>query len=118
MTARVRLGLALVVAAMAAAPSRAAAADGAKDGKTPPSTVVKTHDGLRFNLPADWPVEKRDGAVGPIPIEEYLARKFSALDARLRALEQQIGSLDVRMRVLEESGKPRSAARSLEATNP
>ena len=104
----------LAMAAVAAAPILCAA-DGNKEA-TGPATVVKTHEGgLRFNLPPDWPVEKRDGVVGPIPIEEYLARKFSALESRLMALEQQLSGLDVRMRVLEQAVKSRPAAWSLEA---
>ncbi|MBI4340942.1 MAG: hypothetical protein HY598_01525 [Candidatus Omnitrophica bacterium] len=69
------------------------------------STVIKKKDGLRFNVPPDWPVEERNGAVGPIPIEEYLGRKFSSLESRLRVLEQQISSFELRLRVLEEEGK-------------
>ena len=68
-------------------------------------TVVKKKDGLRFNVPSDWPVEERNGAVGPIPIEEYLAKKFASLESRLRVLEQQVNSYDLRLRVLEESKK-------------
>lgn len=71
-------------------------------------TVVKKKDGLRFNVPSDWPVEERNGAVGPIPIEEYLARKFSSLESRLRLLEQQISSFDLRLRVMEEESKKQS----------
>lgn len=67
-----------------------------------PTTVRKTAERLHFQLPPDWPVEKRAGSVGPIPIEEYMARKFSAMDQRLKTLEQQVGSLDIRVRVLEE----------------
>lgn len=69
-------------------------------------TVVKKKDGLRFNVPSDWPVEERNGAVGPIPIEEYLAKKFAGLESRLRVLEQQVNSYDLRLRVLEEAKKP------------
>ena len=70
-----------------------------------PVTIRKTSEGLHFQLPPDWPVEKRGTLVGPIPIEEYVARKFTAMDQRLKVLEQQVGSLDVRVRVLEEDLK-------------
>lgn len=76
------------------------------------SGVVKTDDGLRFRLPADWPVEKRGAVVAPIPVEEYLSRKLSAFDARLRVLEQQLGSFDLRLRVLEEAVKEQGRLRS------
>ncbi len=72
------------------------------------STVVKKKDGLRFNVPPDWPVEERNGAVGPIPIEEYLGRKFSSLESRLRVLEQQVSAFELRLRVLEEDAKKSS----------
>ncbi len=69
-------------------------------------------EGLRFTLPPDWPVEKRGGVVAPIPIEEYLARKFSAMDNRLRSLEQQTAGFDLRLRVLEEQAQERKGLRS------
>ncbi len=76
------------------------------------SGVVKTEDGLRFRLPSDWPVEKRGAVVAPIPVEEYLSRKLSGLDARLRMLEQQLSSFDLRLRVLEEAVKGQGRLRS------
>ena len=97
-----------------------AAAARAKDsGKTDPATVRKTEDGLHFNVPPDWPIEKRNGVTGPIPVEEYLARKFQALGAQLQGLEQRLSGLDVRLRVLEEeSKKQRQGLRSMEQTQP
>ena len=74
--------------------------------------VVKTEEGLRFRLPPDWPVEKRGAVVAPIPVEEYLSRKLSGVDARLRVLEQQLGSFDLRLRVLEEALKQQGRLRS------
>lgn len=85
------------------------AADGEKDN---PVTTVRTAEGLHFQLPPDWPIEKRGGIVGPIPIEEYLARKFSAVENRLRLLEQQVGALDLKLRVLEEQAKKQSTLQS------
>ena len=79
-------------------------------------TVVKKKDGLRFNVPSDWPVEERNGAVGPIPIEEYLAKKFASLESRLRVLEQQVNSYDLRLRVLEESNKPSRSGGTLRSS--
>ena len=69
------------------------------------ATVRKTKEQLHFELPPDWPIEKRGGIVGPIPVEEYLAQKFKTLDARLNALEQRLSGLDIRLRVLEEALK-------------
>ena len=68
-------------------------------------TVRKTKEGLHFNVPPDWPIEKRNGVVGPIPIEEYLGHKFQALTSQLQALEQRFNGFDVRLRVMEEEMK-------------
>lgn len=87
----------------------------AADERASSKTVVKTKDGLHFNLPADWPVEKRDGVVAPIPMEEYLGRKFSTLENRVHLLEGQAGSLDLRLRVMEEQLKKQQRLQSGEA---
>lgn len=89
--------LMLVVTSFAAP----AAAETPQDAKT----VTKTKDGLHFNVPPDWPIEERNGVVGPIPAEEYMARKFSGMDSRLKTLEQQVAGFDLRLRVLEEAMK-------------
>ena len=69
------------------------------------ATVRRSQEKLNFQLPPDWPIERRAGMVGPVPVEEYLAMKFKALDARLQTIEQQLNGLDLRLRVLEESAK-------------
>lgn len=66
-------------------------------------SVVRTEDQLRFKLPPDWPIERRGGVAGPVPIEEYLAIKFKALEAQLQALDQRLNSLDLRLRVFEQT---------------
>ena len=66
-------------------------------------SIIRTEERLRFKLPADWPMERRNGAVGPVPIEEYLAIKFKALEAQLQALDQRLTSLDLRLRVFEQT---------------
>jgi hypothetical protein len=68
-------------------------------------TVKKTKDGLHFQLPPDWPVEKRGGMTVPIPVEEYLGQKFKAIESRLQAIEQRFSGFDVRLRALEEALK-------------
>jgi len=94
------LAAVLVLGLLAAADARAAADEaGAGDAA---ATVVKTKDGLRFTVPPDWPIEERNGVVAPIPVEEYLGRKFAGMESRLRTLEQQVNSFDLRIRVLEE----------------
>lgn len=104
-------GAGIAAVALAGLTATAWAADvKKKDG----ATVLKTEDGLRFQLPADWPVEKHGGLVAPIPVEEYLTQKFSALENRLQTLEQQISGMDVRLRVYEEQYKKEQRLKSTE----
>lgn len=79
----------------------ALAATGAVAAEEPDDVLVQTVDGLRFMVPEDWPMKRHGGAVGPIPIEEYIAMKFKALEARLQAMEQQVNQLTLRLRVME-----------------
>ena len=97
-----RLGLALWIGLWACS-SAAAAEDQNKES----AVTVRTKEGLHFNVPPDWPVEWRNGIVTPIPIEEYLDRKFSAVEKRMETLERQASSLETRLRVLEEEAKRR-----------
>lgn len=85
----------------------------AEEASLSAQTVIKKKDGIRFSVPSDWPIEERNGAVGPIPIEEYLAKKFASLESRIRTLEQQISSFDLRLRVIEEEKKPQRSGGSL-----
>ena len=71
--------------------------------------VPKTKERLHFTLPPDWPVEKRGGIVAPIPVEEYLAKRFkaiderfSAMDERFKALAQQVADMERRLKHLEQ----------------
>ena len=48
---------------------------------------VKTEKGLRFAVPEDWPIEEHGGALAPISVEEYVARKFKAIETRLEIIE-------------------------------
>ena len=87
----------------------------AEDTKPEPVTVKKSQERLNFQLPPDWPIERRGGMVGPIPVEEYLAMKFKALDARLQTIEQTLSGLDLRVRVLEDAAK--KSASGLRSSN-
>jgi hypothetical protein len=83
------------------------------------ATVRKTEDRLHFELPPDWPVEKRGGILAPIPMEEYLGKKFKTVESRLQSIEQRLGGLDLRLRVLEEAMKTQSQGlKSKEAVGP
>lgn len=50
--------------------------------------------GLQFSVPDDWPIEKRNGAVGPIPIEEYMKLRFDRMTAQIQALETRVQNLE------------------------
>lgn len=93
-----------IVALGVAAASMVAWAEDAPDASGS-VTIRKSKEGLNFTLPPDWPIEKRGGIMAPIPIEEYLGRKFSTLESRLKLLEQQANGLDVRLRIVEEGLK-------------
>ena len=94
------MGAVIVVVAMGRCPLV-----GADDQPQGDVTVEKTAERLHFKVPPDWPVERRNGILMPIPIEEYLARKFKALETSTQALEQQVNGLDLRLRVVEEESK-------------
>jgi hypothetical protein len=113
MTRWMMMGVGVLVWVAGVGAPDARAADDRGEG-----TVIKSEDGLRFKLPADWPVEKRGNVVAPIPVEEYLAKKFSAMDTRLRQVEQQLASFDLRLRVMEENLKEQNRLRSGEASSP
>jgi hypothetical protein len=92
------LGLALVAGAM---PGLAEDGGMAKE----PVTIRKTKDNLSFQLPPDWPIEKRGGVTAPIPVEEYLAMKFKGVEAKLQTLEQRLEAMDIKLRLMEEQLK-------------
>ena len=52
--------------------------------------TTKTLKGINFNIPADWPLEERGGALGPIPVEEYLIMKFGKTGEHFKQLETQV----------------------------
>jgi prefoldin subunit 5 len=51
---------------------------------------VKAMKGLNFQVPEDWPIEKRGGIVAPIPTEEYVAKKFKSVAEELQALKDEL----------------------------
>ncbi len=81
------------------------AARGADEAEETPATTVRTSEGLKFVVPPDWPIEKRNGIVAPIPIEEYLNRKFSGLEKKVRELEGKVGALESKLSALEAKSK-------------
>ena len=53
---------------------------------------IKTENGLNFNVPDDWPIEKRGGILGPIPTEEYILIKFTEAEEELQAMKDDLTS--------------------------
>lgn len=88
------------------------------DPLTDEEIVVKTEAGHQLLLPKDWPVERKDGLIAPVSVEQYLSMKFSqvrekfeemtnrleALERRLQQTEAQDKALQLRMRLLEAQG--------------
>ena len=61
-----------------------------------------TAKGINFNVPEDWPIEERGGAVGPIPIEEYLGLKFRKVDAKFGEFESRTSGVKEKLSAIEE----------------
>ena len=72
---------------------------------TDDEVVVKTEGAHRLLLPKDWPVEEKDGRIGPVPIEEYLSMKFGQVKEKFSDTEHQIGALEQRLQQLEADHK-------------
>lgn len=51
--------------------------------------TVTTKEGLKFNIPSDMPIERKDGFVQPVPFEEYLYIKFKQIEDRIKKLEDR-----------------------------
>ncbi len=71
--------------------------------------VVKTVEGLNFEVEEDRPIVQVGGIYRPVDIDAYVAIKFSELDQRLRQetqrLEDRIDELDERVKQLEARGE-------------
>lgn len=83
------------------------AAIGADDPLTDDKVIVKTEGPHQLLLPADWPVEQKDGRYAPAPIEEYLSlkfgqvrEKFAQVDSRADGLERRLAQLEQDQRAL------------------
>jgi len=48
---------------------------------------TKSKSGLNFNVPEDWPIEKRGGILGPIPTEEYMVIKFTEVEEEFQVIK-------------------------------
>ncbi len=53
---------------------------------------IKKRNGLNFQVPEDWPIEKRGGIVAPIPTEEYVSIKFKATEEKFQMIKTDLTS--------------------------
>jgi len=53
---------------------------------------TKTRNGLNFQVPEDWPIEKRGGIVAPIPTEEYISIKFKTTEKEFQTIKADLAS--------------------------
>jgi len=51
---------------------------------------TKKKNGLNFQVPEDWPIEKRGGIVAPIPTEEYMSIKFKATEEEFQIIKADL----------------------------
>jgi len=51
---------------------------------------TKKKNGLNFQVPEDWPIEKRGGIVVPIPTEEYFSIKFKATEEEFQIIKADL----------------------------
>ena len=56
-------------------------------------TITKTVDGINFELPEDRPVEKKNGIITPMPIDEYVAMKFWKMENNLKEMDASIAEI-------------------------
>lgn len=82
-----------------------AAVDADKEEELEDGMVIKTVDGLRFTVPKDRPIEKKDGIIGPMALDRYVAIKFSKIEERLQKIEASIDKIEERLTSAEEEIK-------------
>lgn len=69
------------------------------------STIVKTVDGIRFQVPEDRPIEQGKGFIRPMPLDAYVSMKFSKLDEHLQKMEDSIDAIKNDLAAVKEDIK-------------
>ena len=64
--------------------------------------TVTTKEGLKFSIPSDMPIDRKDGLVTPIPFDEYLYIKFKQIEERIASVEKRIDKFEKRTDVFEK----------------
>jgi len=67
--------------------------------------TVETKEGLRFEVPSDRPIVKRNGVVAPIPMDEYLHQKMKTLLKRIDELDQKVEAVIDRVDRIEKEAR-------------
>ena len=53
---------------------------------------TKKVEGLNFQVPEDWPIEKRGGVLGPVPTEEYVSIKFKDIEKEFQDIKSDLAN--------------------------
>ncbi len=56
------------------------------------SKSQRTQEGLHFTVPEEWPIEKRGGVLSPMPVEEYVVKRFKEIESRITAISQDLSN--------------------------
>jgi len=64
-----------------------------------PGNPTIKQGGLNFQVPEDWPIEKRGGILAPIPTEEYVSIKFKATEEKFETIKQALTQAQTRMKL-------------------
>ncbi len=52
----------------------------------------RTQEGLHFTVPEEWPIEKRGGVLSPMPVEEYVVKRFQESESRITTISQDLSN--------------------------
>ena len=58
---------------------------------------VATKEGLNFRIPADMPIESKNGLIQPISFDEYLYVKFKLIQERMVSLEKKVDEMKTKL---------------------
>jgi len=53
---------------------------------------IQKKSGLNFQVPDDWPIEKRGGILAPIPTDEYMMIKFKEVEEEFKMVNDGLAS--------------------------
>lgn len=71
-----------------------------------PYKTVQTKEGLVFYVPADMPIEMRDGIQAPIPFDEYVYGKFGRVESKISQMNDRLNRIEEKLDRLAVPGSP------------